>query len=240
MVSLTRFQCNFIANWRFGVLTALICLFFLQLGVWQLKRAHEKEDMLIAEHRLLLQAPMDWPARGIKDPMQYQRLHVLGTFLKVTLLLDNQHYQHQLGYNVLSPLLLTNGTVALIDRGWVPGKLSREELPSVAIPKGTLDIVGSAYYPSSKSWSLGTFFDRKQANTAVIELFDAHIISQFLHKPVYPFIIRMRDDDPNSFVREWSLVSMPPARHIAYAVQWFAMALVSVILFVVLTIKKKT
>ena len=179
MVSLTRFQCNFIANWRFGVLTALVCLFFVQLGLWQLKRAHEKEEMLVAEHRLLLQAPIDWPTNDIKAPLQFQRLHVQGTFLKVTLLLDNQHYQHQLGYNVLSPLLLTNGKVALIDRGWVPGKFSREELPSVAIPTEALDVVGSAYYPSTKSWSLGSFFDRKQANTAVIELFDAHNQSVF-------------------------------------------------------------
>lgn len=239
MLSLTRFKCNFIANWRFALLAAFFCLLFVQLGLWQLKRGDEKKQMQESQHRLMLQAPIDFPLGSAESPIQYQPVHVEGRFLNVNLLLDNQHYQHQFGYNVISPFMLANGQVVLIDRGWIPAGASREELPEITIPLGQLELEGSVYYPSQKSWSLGTFFDKKQANNVVIELIDARIISQFLHKSVYPFIIRMRAEEPNGFIREWQVVSMPPERHKAYAVQWFAMALVIVILFIVLNIKKK-
>lgn len=239
MLSLTRFKCNFIANWRFAILAAFFCLLFVQLGLWQLKRADEKKQMLESQHRLLLQAPIDFPLASADSLIQYQPVHVQGHFLNITLLLDNQHYQHQFGYNVISPLMLAGGKVVLIDRGWVAAGSNREELPEITIPLGPLDIEGSVYYPSQKSWSLGAFFDKKQANNVVIELIDARIISQFLHKSVYPFIIRMRAEAPNGFIREWQVVSMLPERHNGYAVQWFAMALVIVILFIVLNIKKK-
>ena len=57
---------------------------------------------------------------------------------------------------------------------------------------------------------------------------------------IMQFIIRMNPEANNGFIREWSVVSMPPERHVAYAVQWFALALLVVILFVVLSMKKKT
>jgi surfeit locus 1 family protein len=40
-------------------------------------------------------------------------------------------------------------------------------------------------------------------------------------------------------VREWKTVAMPPQRHLAYALQWFVMALVVLIIFVALNLKKK-
>ncbi|HEY9031818.1 MAG TPA: SURF1 family cytochrome oxidase biogenesis protein, partial [Kangiella sp.] len=46
--------------------------------------------------------------------------------------------------------------------------------------------------------------------------------------------------DPGSpFVRQWELVASPPEKHIAYAVQWFGMALVLIILFIVLNLKRE-
>ncbi|WP_274544559.1 SURF1 family cytochrome oxidase biogenesis protein [Legionella oakridgensis] len=74
----------------------------------------------------------------------------------------------------------------------------------------------------------------------VIEWIDTKIISQFLHKSVYPFIIRLDKKEANGFIRAWDIVSMPPQRHYAYAFQWFAIALVIFVLFISLNSKKRT
>jgi len=239
MLSLPCLKTYFRANWRFAVLALLFCLFFSRLGFWQLMRADEKKEMLATQERFAMDAPVDWQS-GDALPKQYQPIQVQGNFLPVTLLLDNQHHQHQLGYDVLSPLVLANGKIVLIDRGWIPSESDRTTLPSVTALNAKRAVSGSVYYPSQKSWLLGSVFDKKQGNIAVIELIDARILSQFLHKSVYPFIIRMNPAAEDGFVREWAVVSMPPERHLAYAVQWFALALLVVILFVVLTMKKKT
>lgn len=74
---------------------------------------------------------------------------------------------------------------------------------------------------------------------AVVELLDVHLISQFLHKSVYPFIIRLNNHADNGYLREWPVVAMAPERHYGYALQWFAIALVILILFIALNLKKK-
>lgn len=239
MLSLPRFQSYFTKNWRFAVLALICCLFFSWLGFWQLMRADEKKEMLATQERFAVDAPADWQS-GDALPKQYQPIQVQGNFLPVTLLLDNQHHQHQLGYDVLSPLVMANGKIVLIDRGWIPSERDRKTIPSVTALNAKRVVMGGVYYPSQKSWLLGSVFDKRQGNIAVIELIDTRILGQFLHKSLYPFIIRMNPGAEDGFTREWAVVSMPPERHLAYAVQWFALALLVVILFVVLTMKKKT
>ena len=39
-------------------------------------------------------------------------------------------------------------------------------------------------------------------------------------------------------VREWPIVVMTPTRHYAYAVQWFAMAFVLLVIYLMLSFKK--
>ncbi|MDI1352426.1 MAG: SURF1 family protein, partial [bacterium] len=82
----------------------------------------------------------------------------------------------------------------------------------------------------------------KGQKTTIVESLDPKLVHQILQKKVYPFIIRLDKQDANGFVREWAIVSMPPQRHLAYAVQWFAMAFVILIIFVALNLKneKKT
>jgi surfeit locus 1 family protein len=237
-MSITRFESKFIANWRFGLLALLAALFFSKLGFWQLARAEEKSQLLIQHQSAASQQPVVWHS-GDTLPLQYQPIQVHGRFSAITLMLDNQHYQHQFGYDVLSPLILDDGRVVLIDRGFVADQSGRENLPHIEIPSGTFDLKGSVYFPSEKHWALGNIFDKTTDNIVLIELIDIRIVAQFLQKSVYPFIIRMHPQASNGFVRDWPVVSMSPVRHKAYAVQWFAMALVVLCLFIGLSIKKK-
>lgn len=238
MVSLTGFNVRFTPRLGMSLLAVLAILLFTRLGFWQLQRANEKKQMLSAHQQLAKEAPILWGATD-KLPQQYQPLKMSGHYLPAILLLDNQHYQHQFGYQVISPLLLTNDRVVLIDRGWIAGDVSRQILPIINRPNGAVDIVGSAYYPSSKNWLLGQMIEKEEADVTVIELVDPKLIGQFLHKSVYPFIIRLDKHADHGFVREWAIVSMPPERHYAYALQWFAMALVILIIFIALNLTTK-
>ncbi len=239
MASLTGFNVRFTPRWRMSLLALFSILFLSRLGFWQLQRADEKQQMLSAHLALAKEVPVKWGI-GHKLPFQYQQMIVQGHFLPQVFLLDNQHYQHQFGYHVISPLVLSNGQVMLVDRGWLAGDMTRQVFPITNTPNGLITVVGSVYYPSTKHWLLGQSLEKKQANLAVVELIDTPLISQFLHKSVYPFIIRLGNHEANGFVREWAIVAMPPQRHYAYALQWFAMALVVFILFIALNIKKKT
>ncbi len=238
MFSLTGFTFRFTPGWRMSLLAFLAILLLTRLGFWQLQRAAEKKHMLSDHREFAKQAPMLWQA-GSKLPAQYQPVTVQGHFLPKVLLLDNQHYQHQFGYHVISPFLLANRQVILVDRGWLAGDVTRQTLPEMDLPKGFIHLVGSVYYPSEKNWLLGQLIEKERADLVVVELIDTQLIGQFLHKSVYPFIIRLGKQEANGYVREWAIVAMPPQRHYAYALQWFAMALVILILFIALNITTK-
>lgn len=240
MFSLTGFNVRFTPRWQMSLLAFCAILLFSRLGFWQLQRAAEKKQMVSAHREWEKQTPILWQPQN-KLPAQYQPIIVHGHFLPKVLLLDNQHYHHQFGYHVISPLVLANQHVILVDRGWVAGDVTRQILPAMELPTNVSHLVGSVYYPSEKNWLLGQLIEKEQADLVVIELIDTQLIGQFLHKSVYPFIIRLGKEAANGYIRDWAIVAMPPQRHYAYALQWFAMALVILILFIALntTAKKK-
>ncbi|MDF1757673.1 MAG: SURF1 family protein [Legionellaceae bacterium] len=239
MASLTCFNFSFTPSWRMFLLTIFFLSIFLRLGVWQLERAHEKQQIIVNFNQQTEQKPIIWDGQS-KLPNQYQSLKISGKFLPTVLFLDNQHHNHQFGYDVLVPFLLTDGTIVIVDRGWVAlENRDRSNLPSINIPNIERQLEGQAYYPSTKNWLLGEPLEKINSNTAIIELQDLPIISKFLHKSVYPFIIREDKNSVGGYVRDWSIVSMPPSRHYGYAVQWFAISLAVFIIFIALNIKKK-
>jgi surfeit locus 1 family protein len=219
------------------VLTTLTVSLFAYLGYWQIQRGAQKEAMVRADAARASQGPIPWSPEQ-KAPLQYQRIKVTGQYVAPIFLLDNQHHQHQFGYNALSPLLLDNGMVVLIDRGWIIGDNTRRFFPEITTPKSLIQLQGSAYYPSNKQWVLGSEVEKKTDQLILLERLNTKTAGQILQKKVYPFIIRLDKEEAHGFLREWAIVSMPPERHLAYAVQWFAMAAVVFIIFVALNLKK--
>ena len=236
MPSLPFFNVRFTPSWLMTFLTIVVIALFLRLGFWQVQRAHEKEMMLAAEQTRAAQKPVKWTTDQ-QSPLQYQQLIVEGHYLPNNFLLDNQHQQHQFGYDVITALEMDNESVVMIDRGWIPGDNTRRIFPNIEIPAERIQITGSVYYPSQKQWVLGPKME-KANKVIILELLDSNLLQQILQKKVYPFIIRLDKQEAYGFVREWAVVSMPPQRHLAYALQWFVMALVILIIFVALNIKK--
>ena len=257
MLQLTPRHRYFTPHWVMTLLTLLAIALFLRLGFWQLDRAHEKKQMIAALNGFSQQTPTVWSPSD-PWPAQYQPVKLQGHFLPNVLLFDNQHHQHQFGYDVISALILesvnsssedlrqdsncqqtlSNDQIVLVDRGWIPGDASRRVFPVADTPRGLIQLVGGVYYPSKKTWLLGPALEKKDDNLVVIELLDTTLISQFLHKSVYPFIIRLNPEAPNGYLREWPVVAMSPDRHYGYALQWFAMALVILIIYVALNFNK--
>lgn len=238
MPSLTCFKWRFTPQWPMIFLALASIALFVRLGFWQIHRADEKKSMLAAQASLGRQMPKVWHAEQ-PLPLQYQRIQITGHYLPDVFFLDNQHHEHAFGYDVLSPMQLDNGHIIMIDRGWVKGENTRRIYPAVKTPIDSMVVQGSAYFPSNNQWVLGADLEKIASNVTVIERVDVNLLSQILQKKVYPFIIRLDKEDAYGFVREWAIVSMPPERHVAYAIQWFAIALVILILFISLNLKKE-
>lgn len=210
---------------------------FVFLGFWQIQRGVEKREMLANFSAKKSRTAVFWGG-GVKPPEQYQKILVKGHFLSQVFLLDNQYRNHQFGYDYIQALLLENGKVVLIDRGWFIRQNGRSRrdmfLPKLEfVNESNVKITGTVYYPSSKGFVLGDPYEKISKKVTIIEVQDTVLISKLLHKSVYPFIIR-ENANSNTFLQEWPVVAMMPSRHYAYALQWFGLAITLIIIGIVL------
>ena len=98
-------------------------LVLIGLGVWQIERLHQKEQLLatIAERMGAPETPVDDVLRLPVPDMEWRRVSAKGHFLH-----DMEAYVYAtefdlgLGVHVLTPLALDNGGTVLVDRGFVP------------------------------------------------------------------------------------------------------------------------
>ncbi|WP_419539839.1 SURF1 family protein [Methylobacterium oryzae] len=109
----------------FGVGACIVFLVLLGLGTWQVERRAWKLD-LIARVDARVHAPpvpapghADWPRVGPDDAYRHVRLS--GTFLNDRETLVQAVTELGGGFWVLTPLRRPDGTLVLVNRGFVPG-----------------------------------------------------------------------------------------------------------------------
>ena len=215
----------------------------LRLGLWQLDRADEKRN-LISELERKSQAE----AVALHEAVELDRPDMMAVLSDgepisgVTLVTDNQTRDGRLGYEVYSlwqPSELAQPV--LVSRGWLPRKDFYQKVPEIP-PFNANTIEGTLYFSKGDNAVV--------ANNAVWQEFDGvWLIGQFDFQTLAekvrqmgydsaPFIIRLQPDENSEFVRQWALIASPPEKHIAYAIQWFAMAFALVVLFIILNLKR--
>lgn len=218
------------------MLSACCIGLFMRLGVWQWSRGLEKAAILKRHGRThplkdLNQGVAVKPGDSVRASGHFDNQH--------SFLLDNQFYQHRVGFNVLTPLKLENGHWILVDRGWVPAKPNRRDLPDIHPLTGHYTFNGEAYMPSDKARVLSERLDNEGTWPLIIEKVTLTKLSKRLDIELLPFIIRLDKGATFGYTRAWQVVSMPPERHYGYAMQWFTFALVALVLFVYLNVEKK-
>lgn len=211
------------------------------LGTWQLSRAEEKSALLDL-YRERSESPPASLEYGFArlDQLRFRHVELSGQFLPDRqFLLDNQISNGRVGYRVLTPLRVAGrDDLILVDRGWVPQGATRADLPSVAVSPDPRRITGIVYVPLGEGLRLGGMDEGQHTWPRVVQYVDFEMIARRLMHPVAPFTVRLDPAMPEGYLREWQIVAVTPERHLAYAIQWFGLALVLAVGFVILNIER--
>lgn len=215
---------------------------FIKLGYWQLSRADEKEARF-----LQLTTYAKQPAIAVSSTtldladLQYRRVEVSGHFVpELTALLDNKVSNGVAGYHVLTPLRIGNSDMhVLINRGWASANANRMNLPEIITPVEYINIIGTVASPNIKAIALS----KNQVSGKVWQNFDLAHYQEITNIDLQPFMI-LQQDDPNSLIedgliRKWERPDSGSARNTGYALQWFSLAAVTFIIYIVLNVKRK-
>ncbi|NVJ64882.1 MAG: SURF1 family protein [Gammaproteobacteria bacterium] len=215
----------------------------LRLGVWQLDRAQEKRDITANLVEKSQQSAISL-AEALKQSNPDQTAVVLlGAALNQQfLVIDNQKQGRQLGYEILGLYQAEDYSEAiLVSRGWLPRKDFYQKVPE--IPEFTDSIIqGNLYFSKGANQVVASNAQWEQfENKHLIGQFDMQTIEEKVAQMGYhvaPFVVRQKPEADSPFVRNWPVITSPPEKHTAYALQWFAMALALIIIFVVVNTKR--
>jgi len=215
-----------------GVAVALLA----SLGVWQLDRAAEKRALL-ARFAAGESSVVALPAAG--EPHQrYAHVAAAGRYLADRqFLLDNMTHDGAVGYRVLTPLVTDAGVVVLVDRGWLPAAGRRDRLPDVAVGDGRRNVTGRLDELPRAGISLAAAPEPGWPRRVSYPTHAA--LEAALGQPLYPGVLLLDPVAADGFRRDWQPAGMTPERHVGYAVQWFALSLTLLVLYVVVNLKPR-
>jgi surfeit locus 1 family protein len=223
-------------NWKLAVLALIgICL-LCGLGCWQLARAKQKSLLLQTFAARTAHSPLSEQDIAKSGDLRFYRARLTGRFDNAhSILLDNKVFHGKVGYEVYTPFLVT-GTrqVILVDRGFLPLGASRSQLPVIPNIFGTVSILGVLNLPSAYI-SLGKMTDNVQVSWPLrVEYIDLAQLSKLMSNALFTHALILDPKDKSALPLEWQIVTMSPEKHVGYAIQWFALALTLLIIFLAL------
>lgn len=239
------------SNGLFGwALAVLAMALFCSLGFWQLDRGKQKQAML-DQSQGVLAARKALPLRAAADPARaegYDWAQGQGRFLgKPAVLLDNQTSEGRSGvrvYRVFQSGVPQGDAAAtppvLVELGWLPLPGDRT-LPRIESFATTTQVAGLLAPPPSAGLAAAVVSPQADGTLLATSLDHAGLATALKLPTLAPRVLRLDPALKVGYLRDLNILpnTLPPERHLGYAVQWFGLALAVLITALVLTLRKR-
>lgn len=211
------------------LLLSLTTIALVALGIWQLDRAKQKETINEQFTNSTFKN-----IEEISEIKKFKPIKAKGQFNNTQqIIIDNIVQQGAIGQFVITPFELDEKRpLLMVNRGWIKKLKSVDYVTDITVNNlwrtingriGQLPKIGirnTQIFSNDKSWPRITHFPTLDE------------ISIELKRETFPFILLLSSDDPDGFKREWKPIQSGPKTHYFYAIQWFLMALVLLIISV--------
>jgi cytochrome oxidase assembly protein ShyY1 len=207
----------------------------VSLGQWQTRRALEKESIerKLSERESSAPVMLNSVAKRIDD-LEYRRVIVKGEFKPDwQVYLDNRPYNGAPGFYLLTPLKLAGSEqYVLVARGWANRNVAdRAKLPLIATPSGSVEIQGVARRHTGRVLQLGQAEPLRP--NAIVQNLDLDEFAQASGLAMAPIVVEQVSDTRDGLVRDWPRPSSGAEKHRGYAFQWYALAAMAFLFFVI-------
>jgi surfeit locus 1 family protein len=214
------------------LMTTVMLLALLGLGSWQVQRLLWKSALLDQIARAEAAAPVPLPP----EPREFTKVAATGKFLvgrSSTFGAEVRRMRTgvEMGAHLIEPLQLNNGSILLVDRGWVP------QLPIQRIdqPEGVVTVTGYIRYGETAHWfSPGDEEMVRRFYTLDPEKIGA--AAGFAN--VLPFVLVALGgiSSPDGLVAQLPdparQLPRPPNNHLSYAITWYGLAAALLAIFI--------
>ncbi|MFJ6896798.1 SURF1 family protein [Streptomyces hokutonensis] len=133
-----------------ALITLLLIPTMIRLGIWQMHRYEMRSarNQLVADALHAKPVPVETistPGHAVTRTEKYRTVTATGTFetSKEVVVRRRTNDDDEVGFHVLTPFVLTDGKVVLINRGWIPANGAQTAFPKIpAPPSGRTTITG--------------------------------------------------------------------------------------------------
>ncbi len=216
--------------------TAVAFSVLLALGFWQLQRFAWKQA-LIARIEAGLAAPAieleGLPTEAEARAFDYRRVRLAGELLAAgNFAYGALNVKGRLGASLITPMRLADGTVLLVERGWLPEERLPPDEPPALVRPATAVVEGVLVFIGEERQRL--FVPDNDLADRRFYWFDRRAISRLAGEPVAPFLLHAETAEPPEVLATPLPVEADlPNRHLGYAVTWFGLAASLLVIYVV-------
>jgi len=219
------------------VALSILTILFANLGMWQLNRAAEKGRTEL-QHQAAERVSFEL---ALAEKRRFAQIDVGGHYDPARhILLDNQIWNGRAGVHVFTPFQTHSGQVILVNRGWLPLAADRQNLPDIPTPRHETVLRGMLNTIPVPGRMLGEA-DRMQHDKwpQLVTYLNIEDIALSLDTPLENWVVQLADSEQAGFQgRDWKPVFLTSRKHKAYAFQWFALAAISIVLWIVSSFRR--
>ncbi len=206
------------------------------LGNWQSGRAEEKRSLAARLETGLAGPARELPAGQIvASEFAMTRVAARGEFLpQHTVLLDNRIRQGRPGFEVITPLRLAHSELhVVVNRGWIEAPAPRSSIPHVRTPTGMQRIEGLALEHLPRAYEPSGY----EVRGSVLQNLRLEEYRATTGLALLPIVIEQRSAADDDLTRVWPRLDAGVEKHEMYALQWYSLAMLAVVLFLVLSFR---
>ncbi len=224
------------------VVVVAVIVLMINLGFWQLSRYHERTAfnkivtqriaspiVPITELLVDLQSKNETPTS-----LEWRTVQVVGEYLDdQTVVVVNRSQDGFSGKDPLTPILLENGTLVLINRGFLPLTTQVASAPS-----GRVEIIGRVRISQTRRH--GRLSDPSSGVLREIINIDLARLSTQMPTPLAPIYVEMFTSKPEDSILLSQIASpvLSSGSHLSYTIQWFMFSIFVVFGWVVVVRRK--
>jgi cytochrome oxidase assembly protein ShyY1 len=207
--------------------TIVVVAVCVSAGLWQRDRMQQKLALRAQVETASSAPPVSLPRTSDWTGWRFRRVNATGTFDGPhQILVDNRVRGGRVGYEVVAPLVLGDGRVLVVERGWVPAGATRADVPDVPVPAGEVTVTGRINQPPSPFLELA----RDTAQGRVRQNLDLDRYAKTIGQAVLPVVLEQGEPAAagDNLVRDWPAPDVGAEKHQNYMFQWFAFAATAV------------
>ncbi len=213
----------------FGLGVVVLALGCVRLGEWQFQRLHDREQRNEWTRTNLAAAPAPVQdvmsvSRPLPPQREWQRVRAVGRYdAAATVVVRYQTRDGRSGVDLVTPLVTSDGTAVLVDRGWVPSDNTGAAPSDLPVPpSGRVEVIGFA-----RADGVGRSTEVEDGSTRAIS---SREIGATLDEPVLGGFVDAEKETPppaDELVRA-ELPDLGNGPHFFYGLQWWFFAALAI------------